>query len=155
MIANAHPTLSLQPTSNSSSSSSSSSYLAIPGTSQSSTIKLKDDWEKWYPMEWVAWVAFGPPSGNPSDLWVTEAISDGPKSIELKKKPMGRVDQRKLENGIKATTKVQSDNNTLKSNQILLQQNEFTIASRQDDLLQIKMFLEYAETENERVRTCT
>lgn len=106
-------------------------------------------------MEWVAWVAFGPPSGNPSDLWVTEAISDGPKSIELKKKPMGRVDQRKLENGIKATTKVQSDQNTLKSNQILLQQNEFTIASRQDDLLQIKMFLEYAETEKERVRTCT
>ena len=152
-IMNSQPTSSSS--TSSSSSSSSSSYLSFPESSQSSAIKLRDDWEKWYPMEWVAWVAFGPPSGNPSDLWVTEAVSDGPKSIEPKKKPVGRVDQRRQEIDRKASTKVQADNNTLKSNQILLQQNEFAIAARQDDLVQIKMIIEYAETEEDKVRTCT
>lgn len=106
-------------------------------------------------MEWVAWITLGPPSGLASDLWVTESISDGPKSIELKKKPVGRVDQRKQEIDIKASTKVQSDSNTLKSNQILLQQSEHAIAARQDDLIQIRLQQEYARTDEEKVRICT
>ena len=106
-------------------------------------------------MEWAAWVTLGPPSGLPTDLWVTEAISDGPKSIEVKKKPVGRVDQRKQEIDTKASTKVQSDNNTLKSNQILLQQSEHAIAARQDDLIQIRLQQQYAVTEEDKVRTCT
>lgn len=135
------------PTSSSSSSSTSSAIK----NSTSSTIKPKDDWEKWYPMEWVAWITYGPPSGEASDLWVTEAISDGPKFIELKKKPVGRVDQRKQEIDLKATTKVQSDSNTLKSTQIILQQSECAISMRQDDLLQIRLQLEYATTDEEKV----
>ena len=144
-----------RPTSSSQSRSSSSSSSGAIKNSTSSTIKPKDDWEKWYPMEWIAWITFGPPSGEASDLWVTEAISDGPKSIELMKKPVGRVDQRKQEIDIKASTKVQSDSNTLKSTQIILQQSECAISMRQDDLIQIRLQQEYAITDEEKVTVRT
>lgn len=144
-------------TSSAKSTAAQQSSSSVANISTSATIKAQDDWEKWYPMEWVAWITYGPPSGQASDLWVTEAISDGPKTIEIKKKPVGRVDQRKLEVDIKASTKVQSDSNTLKSNQIILQQTEIAIAARHDDLLQIRLQLQYSVTDEEkvRVRECT
>ena len=68
---------------------------------------------------------------------------------------MGRVDQRKQKIDIKTSTMVLSENNTLKSNQILLLQSEHAIADRQENLIQIRLQLEYARTDEEKVRTCT
>ena len=80
----------------SSSSSSSSAHVFI---------KAKEDWENWYPMEWIAWTTFGVPSDEPTVHWVNEAIEDGPEVTEGRKKPLGRVDQRRKENELKGTTK--------------------------------------------------
>ena len=48
-------------------------------------------------MEWVAWVTFGPASDEPTEHWVNEAIDDAPETNEPKRKPNGRVDQRRKE----------------------------------------------------------
>ncbi len=148
------PSNSLSSSSSSSSSSykPSSSTTSSMTTSSTSAIKLKEDWEKWYPMEWIAWVAYGAPAPDPVEHWTTENISDGPKSISMKKKPAGRVDQRKKEVELKATTTNKTNNSTI---QTMVAQNELAIASRQDDLIQINLLLQHARTDEKRVSFIT
>ena len=136
------------------SSAKSSSTSSSSSSSTTNPIKPKEDWEKWYPMEWIGWVTFGPPCEDPTDLWVNEAISEGPNDIEPKKKPYGRVDQRKKEVDTKASTKVESESNSLKSTQIVFQQNEFAMASRDDDLRHIQFQIKHSRTEQAKASNC-
>jgi hypothetical protein len=96
-------------------------------------------------------VTFGPPCDDPTDHWVNESISDGPKDIEQKKRPYGRVEQRKRETELKASTKVEVDNMAIRSTQIILQQNEYAMAKRDDDLRHIQFQLKNNKTEKGRV----
>ena len=58
------------------SSAKSSSSSSSSSSSTTNPIKAKEDWEKWYPMEWIGWITFGLPCDDPTDLWVDEAISE-------------------------------------------------------------------------------
>ena len=123
--------------SSSSSSSSSSSYAFI---------KAKEDWENWYPMEWIAWTTFGVPSDEPTVHWVNEAIEDGPEVTEGRKKPLGRVDQRRKENELKATTKATTEISALRITETTLHQREVTMAERDNDLNRISFFMTFSKT---------
>ena len=102
-------------------------------------------------MEWVGWITFGPPCDDPTDLWVNETISEGPQDIEQKKRPYGSVDKRKKEIELKASTKVESESNSIKSTQIILQQSEYAMASRDDDLRHIQFQLKHSKTDKAKV----
>ena len=41
---------------------------------------LFEEWESWYPQEWVGWIMYGVPSENPRDHWVHQPTSEGPTS---------------------------------------------------------------------------
>ena len=125
------------------SSSSSSSSSAAP-------IKLREEWEKWYPMEWIAWVTFGVPCGNPCQHWVTESVSEGPKSIEVKKKPAGRVDQRKKEVEQKTLTTTKSHNTTMS---VAIAHTELAINARLDNLMHINLQISHAQSDEMKVST--
>ena len=126
--------------------SSSSSSSSKPTSSSSVIIKAKDDWENWYPMEWVAWITFGPPCDEPTEHWVNEEIDDGPETNERKKKPNGRVDQRKKENEITASTKVQVESNALRTHSAAMQQQEIAMAEREEDLKKVAFFMQWSKT---------
>lgn len=102
-------------------------------------------------MEWVAWVTFGPPSDSPNDHWVNEEISDGPEIKELKTKPSGRVDQRKKEIEYKTISKVAAESNSIKSTQVVIQQGEYLMMLRNDELKAIQYQLKHSKTELARV----
>ena len=127
---------------------SSLTTTSAKGTSSSSSevIKGKEDWEKWFPMEWIAWTEYGPPSADPSCHWVCENVGDGPKSATEKKKPSGRVDQRKKETDIKTVIKTKTDTTSLLTINSLMAQTEMAISSRQDDLMQINLIAQFAKT---------
>ena len=109
-------------------------------------MKAKDDWENWYPMEWIAWTTFGVPSDEPTVHWVNEAIEDGPEVTEGRKKPLGRVDQRRKENELKATTKATTEINALRITETTLHQREVTMAERDNDLNRISFFMTFSKT---------
>ena len=137
-----------------SSLTTSSAKNTTSSSSSSQVIHGKEDWEKWFPMEWVAWNVFGPPSSDPCSHWVSENVSEGPKSFAERKKPAGRVDQRKKEIELKTVIKTSTDTNSLLSINTLLAQNELSISSRQDDLMQLNLMAQYARTQEERVSCC-
>ena len=68
---------------------------------------LVEEWESWYPQEWVGWIMYGVPSENPTDHWVHQPTSEGPTDTEhfftddkgkrVSKKPAGRTHQRDVE----------------------------------------------------------
>lgn len=136
---------------NNSVSSVTTSSAKCPSSSTSQVIKGKETWEKWFPMEWIAWLQYGPPSPDPSSHWVSENISEGPKSFSEKRKPAGRVDQRKKEVDIKTITKTKTDTNSLLSINSILAQNELAISTRQDDLMQLNLIVKFAKTPSEVV----
>ena len=43
---------------------------------------LVEEWESWYPQEWVGWIMYGVPSENPTDHWVHQPTSEGPTDSE-------------------------------------------------------------------------
>ena len=135
----------------SSSLSSSSSSSSSSNSSTSSTIKAEEIWEKWYPTEWIGWITFGPPCPDPTEHCVNETVSDRPKDIAQKKKPFGRVEQRKREIELKAATKVEFDNMSIRSTQMILQQNKYAMALRDDDLRHIQFQLKNSRTEKAKV----
>ena len=124
------------------SSSSSSSF----SSSSTTNIKQKEDWEKWYPMEWISWVIFGPASDEPTEHWVNEAIDDGPETNESKRKPNGRVDQRRKENDTKASTKVQIETNALRVESVEILKHDKTISERDEDIKKVAFFMQFSKT---------
>jgi hypothetical protein len=133
---------SLDTSTNSRTTSSSSSI----SSRSSKVIKSKEDWENWYPMEWLAWITYGVPSSEPSEHWVCENVSEGPKSAIEKRKPAGRVDQRKRETYLKTEVKTSTNVISLLSTNSLIAQSELAISSRQDDLQQINLIIQMART---------
>ena len=126
--------------------STNSRTTSSSSSSSSKVIKSKEDWESWYPMEWLAWITYGVPSAEPSEHWVCENVSDGPKSAVEKRKPAGRVDQRKREADLKTEAKTSTNVISLLSTNSLIAQSELAISSRQDDLQQINLIIQMART---------
>ena len=104
-------------------------------------------------MEWIAWTTFGVPSDEPTVHWVNEAIEDGPEVTEGRKKPLGRVDQRRKENELKATTKATTEISALRITETTLHQREVTMAERDNDLNRISFFMTFSKTPAAIVRT--
>ena len=133
-------------TSLSSVTTSNAAVSATLSSSSSLSLKAKEDWENWYPMEWIAWTTFGVPSDEPTVHWVNEAIEDGPEVIEGMKKPLGRVDRRRKENELKATTKATTEISALRITETTLNQREVTMAERDNDLNRISFFMTFSKT---------
>ena len=133
-------------TSLSSVTTSNAAVSATLSSSSSLSLKAKEDWENWYPMEWIAWTTFGVPSDEPTVHWVNEAIEDGPEVTEGRKKPLGRVDQRRKENELKATTKSTTEISALRITETTLHQREVSMAERDNDLNRISFFMTFSKT---------
>ena len=137
----------------SSSSSSSSSSSASSSSSSSAAIKPKEEWEKWYPMEWLAWVTYGPPTDPTNEHWVNEEVDVGPEVVETRKKHSGRVDQRKKENNITAANSIQNEANSIKTTQIDIQKMELSMAFRDHEWRHIQLQIKYSKTDAAIVST--
>jgi hypothetical protein len=68
------------------------------------------------------------------------------KSAIEKRKPAGRVDQRKRETYLKTEVKTSTNVISLLSTNSLIAQSELAISSRQDDLQQINLIIQMART---------
>ena len=137
---------------------------------QRATSKTKDDtedgadgaheeqWQTWYPQEWIGWVLFGAPSEEPKKAWVTQSISEGPEialdeasKAQSAKRPYGRNVQRERETASKTTSKQASDILTLQSSHIMQVDQELEMNKRLHDLATISMMEEVAINNEERV----
>ena len=111
-----------------STNSRTTSSLSSISSRSSKVIKSKEDWENWYPIKWFAWITYGVPSSEPFEHWVCENVSEGPKSAIEKRKPAGRVDQRKRETYLK--TEVKTSISLLSTNSLITQRVSHIIQAR-------------------------
>lgn len=122
---------------------------------------VSEDWENWYPQEWIGWVRFGVPSDHPNEYWVNQPVSDGPSEVEnylvddkgvrKNKKPHGRSEQRNQEVQSVSANKIKSDNNTLLSHHVSQVEEEIRISSSAHDLNFINMYTLNAVSEEEKI----
>jgi hypothetical protein len=49
---------------------------------ETSSNSLVEEWETWYPQEWIGWVMFGTPAESPTEHWVNQQSSHGPTDVE-------------------------------------------------------------------------
>ena len=121
---------------------------------------LVEEWESWYPQEWVGWIMYGVPSENPTDHWVHQPTSEGPTDSEhfftdekgkrVSKKPAGRSHQRDVESVATAVTKISADSNTMMSHRLLQVDQELQIASSSHNLRIIQLLQSNATSEEEK-----
>jgi hypothetical protein len=125
----------------------------VPATS----ISVAEQWETWYPQEWIGWVRFGIPSDHPNEYWVNQPVSDGPsedpnylvdeKGVRKNKKPHGRSVQRAEEAQSQSATKVKSDNNSILSHHVLQVEEELRISSSTHDICVVDLYTRNAVTD--------
>ena len=117
---------------------------------------LVEEWESWYPQEWVGWIMYGVPSENPTDHWVHQPTSEaehfftGEKGKRVSKKPAGRSHQRDVESVATAVTKISADSNTMMSHRLLQVDQELQIASSSHNLRIIQLLQSNATSEEEK-----
>ncbi len=49
---------------------------------ETASSSLVEEWEMWYPQEWIGWVMYGTPAENPTEHWVNQPSSNGPTDAE-------------------------------------------------------------------------
>lgn len=120
---------------------------------------LTEEWEQWFPQEWIGWVLWGVPSESPTEHWVNQPTSDGPTDTEsfitdengkrMSKKPPGRNHQRDREATDSMATKTTSNNNTMMSHRLIQVDQELQIANSSHNLRIIELLRMNATTEEE------
>jgi hypothetical protein len=123
-------------------------------------IMISEEWESWYPQEWLGWCRYGVPSDDPTQLWVTATITDGPVNNEtpLKdegknkkdKKSIGRASQRDRGMSSLSETKQNHEKNTLLAHHSYQVDEELRINSSNHDLKLIQLIKERASSDAER-----
>ena len=120
---------------------------------------LTEEWEQWFPQEWIGWVIWGVPSESPTEHWVNQPSSEGPTDTEnfitddngkrVSKKPPGRNHQREREATDSTATKTTSNNNTMMSHRLIQVDQELQIANSSHNLRIIELLKLNASTEEE------
>lgn len=120
---------------------------------------LTEDWEEWYPQEWIGWVMYGVPSELPTEHWVNQPTSEGPTDTEhfitdesgkrVSKKPPGRNHQRDRETTDSVVNKTTSDSNTMMSHRLIQVDQELLIAKSSHNLRIIELMMKNANTDEE------
>ena len=49
---------------------------------ESNSLVIAEEWETWYPQEWIGWCLYGVPSEKPTEFWVHQPVSNGPTDVE-------------------------------------------------------------------------
>lgn len=121
---------------------------------------LSEDWELWYPQEWVGWIIYGLPSDSPTEHWVNQPISEGPTDTDhfitdnqgkrVSKKPPGRSLQRHRESSDSTVTRTTVDNNTMMSQRLIQVENELEIANSSHNFRIIELLQRNAVTDDEK-----
>ena len=121
---------------------------------------MSEDWEAWFPQEWIGWILYGLPSERPTEHWVSQPTSEGPTDTEnfitddngkrVFKKPPGRVVQRARETCDSTMTKTTSDNNTMMSHRLIQIDQELQIANSSHNLRIIELLQRNAVTDEEK-----
>ena len=117
---------------------------------------LSEEWETWYPQEWIGWCMYGTPSEKPSEFWAHQPVSNGPTDVESYytddkgkrkiKKPHGRVMQRDKADKENSATKTAVDQNTLMSHHLLQVEQELKLSVSAHDLQLIQLLQKNAKT---------
>jgi hypothetical protein len=120
---------------------------------------LTEEWEQWFPQEWIGWVVWGVPSESPTEHWVNQPTSEGPTDTEtfitdkngkrISKKPPGRSHQRERESSESTETKTTSNNNTMMSHRLIQVDQELQIANSSHNLRIIELLRMNATTQEE------
>jgi hypothetical protein len=121
---------------------------------------VREDWEIWYPQEWIGWCMYGLPSEKPTEYWVHQPVSDGPTDVESYytdpqgkrkiKKPPGRINQRATSDMIGSATKTLVDHNTLMAHHLVQMEKEMKVTVTAHNLKYINILIDTAVTEEEK-----
>ena len=123
---------------------------------------ISEEWESWYPQEWLGWCRYGVPSDDPTEFWVKATISNGPTEMEqpftndqveeICLKPTGRAMQRDSAVSSLSDSEILLNKNTLLAHFVDQFEEEVRIKSREFDLKLIALLHDRASSEEERSR---
>jgi hypothetical protein len=124
------------------------------------TLMISEEWESWYPQEWLGWCRYGVPCDYPTPYWVTASIADGPVDDvapfvddgKSKKKSNSRATQREREMSSISETRQSNDKNTILAHHSFQVDEELRINSTNHDIKLIQMIKDRAKSDAERER---
>jgi hypothetical protein len=121
---------------------------------------VREEWEMWYPQEWIGWCMYGLPSDKPTEYWVHQPVSDGPTDVESYytdpkgnrkiKKPHGRTTQRANSDMVGTATKTTVDHNTLMAHHLLQVDNEMNFTKNERNMKMVTILMNTAVTDEDK-----
>jgi hypothetical protein len=127
---------------------------------ESNALVITEQWETWYPQEWIGWCMYGVPSEKPTEFSVHQPVSNGPTDVEsyftdemgrrkIRKAP-GRMDQREKAEVEQSATKQNRNISNLMSQHVIQTTEEVEISRAASDIRLLNLLKEHESTTEEK-----